>query len=138
MDANGDITVTGGVLIAAEVFSQVSVLPTVSTQNTLALQYSSNVGGRPAPDSGVITAGTLIHVQDSAGNDLFTFAPEREYSRIIFSSPDLDSGTTYQVYSGGSYNGTEEDGLYTYGSYLPGSLSTTFISSGDVQVVQFQ
>lgn len=151
LDANGAITITGGFLVAAEVSSQVSEVPTTSTQNTLVLEYSSNSssdgvlpggppgGGLPGSTSGVIEAGTLVHVQDSAGNYLFTFAPEREYSRIIFSSSGLSTDTVYQVYSGGSYSGgIGEDGLYTGGTYSGGSQSTPFTSTGDVQVVPFE
>ena len=72
------------------------------------------------------SAGTLINLQTSAGTTLFTFKPAKAYASIAFSSPQLATGVEYEVYFGGSSTGTVKDGLYSNGTYTPGTLYTTF------------
>jgi len=74
-------------------------------------------------------AGTLIHIQNSAGEDILTFAPTRQYQSITFSSPTLTNGETYTLYSGGSSTGTALNGLYQGGAYTPGTEVTTLTVS---------
>ena len=45
---------------------------------------------------------------------------------MVLSSPDLEAGATYTVCTGGSSTGTEVDGLYTGGTYIPGTEAGTF------------
>ncbi|MCB0298470.1 MAG: dockerin type 1, partial [Calditrichaeota bacterium] len=85
----------------------------------------------------VISAGTLFHLEDASGNNLVTFAPTRQYYSIIFSSADLNTGTTYRVYTGGSSTGTLKDGVYTGGTYSGGTLRTSFTLSNIAQTVWF-
>ena len=42
------------------------------------------------------------------------------------------NGATYEVYYGGSSNGTPVDGLYTNGDYTPGTKYTDFTISSMV------
>jgi hypothetical protein len=50
---------------------------------------------------------------------MLTFAPRREYQSVIYSSPKLQKGATYDVYIGGSATGTIVDGVYAGGEYTP-------------------
>ena len=77
-------------------------------------------------------AGTLIHIQNSAGEDVLTFAPANDYQSVAFSSPQLVNGETYTVYTGGSSTGAVTDGLYQGGTYTPGTQFTTFTVSSVV------
>jgi hypothetical protein len=61
-----------------------------------------------------------------------TFAPAKRYQTLVFSSPDLVPGATYDVYLGGSADGEVGDGLYQGGSYTPGTEYTSFTVSGVV------
>ena len=70
-----------------------------------------------------INAGTLFHIEDTGGTCLLTFAPAHRYAAILFSSAELTGGTSYRLYTGGTYSG--------------GTLRTTFTSTGMVQIVDF-
>jgi hypothetical protein len=74
-------------------------------------------------------AGTLIHVQTSDGNEVLTFKPTKQYQSIVFSMPILTLGSTYDAYIGGSCTGAVDDGLYSGGSYTPGTKYTSFTIS---------
>jgi len=92
-----------------------------STQNSLLLNFN-----------GTLQAGTLIHIQTSEGQEVLTFAPSKQYQSIVFSSPALVSGSTYDVYYGGSSTGTAQDGLYQGGEYSPGTKYASFTVSSAV------
>ena len=47
-------------------------------------------------------AGTEVSLQDSDGNVLISTAPDQSFSMILFSSPNLTAGETYQVTVGGA------------------------------------
>lgn len=93
----------------------------------LSAQYSVMLNFRT-----VNQAGTLICVRASNGTELFTFRPTRQYQSIVFSTPELSMGSTYDVYIGGSHTGTLKDGLYTGGTYTPGAKYTTFTITSKV------
>ena len=57
---------------------------------------------------------------------MLTFIPDQGFATVVLSSPDLEAGATYMVYTGGSSTGTEADGLYTGGAYTPGTEAGTF------------
>ena len=145
IDANGAITMTGGQVI-------VSGSPTLMN---CAIDHDGpfnmtggfilgvgSTGTRIAPAQGPsststqyalllnlnysLPAGTLIHLQTGSGAEVFTFSPTRSYKSIAFSSPALTKGTTYDVYYNGSSTGTLKDGLYTGGTYTPGTKYTSF------------
>ncbi|TDT15642.1 uncharacterized protein DUF4353 [Ilumatobacter fluminis] len=129
IDANGHIVMTGGV---------VAVSGPTDTRNS-ALDYSggsfsmsgglligTNVDGRNSEGVGTgssqaslyltsgstIGAGTVVQIETTDGESLVTFAPENDYSVIVFSSPDLVAGESYDVYLGGSVDGDSATGLY--------------------------
>jgi len=61
-----------------------------------------------------------------------TFAPSKTYQSVAFSSPELTTGSSYNVYVGGTSTGTVKDGLYQDGIYTPGTKYTSFTVSGVV------
>lgn len=73
-----------------------------------------------------LPAGTLVSIQSADGDQLLTFAPAKNFQSLVFSSPDLELGATYTIYTGGSSDGTAANGLYTDGTYTPGTEYTTF------------
>ncbi len=95
-----------------------------SSQNSVLINFSST-----------LPAGTLVHIQNSAGEEILTFAPTKQYQSISFSSAELASGETYTVYVGGSSNGTASDSLYDGGVYTPGEQYTSFTVSSVVTLV---
>ena len=127
MDYNGTCKVTGGFVVISGTNSNMTQAPgNTSTQRSVLLRASQS-----------ITAGTLFHIEDTAGNSLLTFAPNRRYYSIVFSSSELVNGTSYRVYTGGSSTGTLRNGLYTGGTYSGGTLRTTFTLTGIVQTITF-
>jgi len=80
-------------------------------------------------------AGTLVHIQDSAGKDILTFAPTKAYQSVAFSSPALVKGATYQVYPGGKSSGTATDRLYKGGTYTAAVQQASFTVSDVVTTV---
>lgn len=127
VDVNGSFLVNGGLLVVSQRNSPMVEVPSNSSAQRSVLLRTNQT----------FTAGTLFHIEDTSGESLFTFEPAYRYAAILFSSDDLNSGTTYRVYTGGSCTGVEQDGLYTGGTYSGGTLRTTFTSSGTVQVVNF-
>lgn len=71
-------------------------------------------------------AGTIVHLEDSEGNTVLTFAPSKEYQSVVISSPELKESGSYTLYSGGNSTGTEVDGIYTDGKYDGGTKVTEF------------
>ncbi len=103
-----------------------TIASTTSAQYTILVKISST-----------LNSSTLFNVQDASGNSLVTFKPVRNAYYIVFSSPDLRSGSTYSIYTGGTSTGTYSNGLYTGGSYSGGTLRKSFTISGKVTNVSF-
>lgn len=120
LDANGTILVNGGFLVAAGSNGMMEYPAGTSTQNVIAITLPQTQ-----------QAGSIIRIVDEKGADLLTFAPSKTYATVIFSSPDIKSGSTYTAYTGGEYSGGENSsGLMANGTYEGGA------SAGEVTVSQ--
>ncbi len=124
LDYDSGFQMTGGIVVATGSAGMAQTPDASSSQNAL-LVYFTNTQ----------SAGTLVHLQNSAGEDILTFAPSKEYQSLAFSSPALANGTTYQVYTGGSSTGVEKDGLYQGGTYTAGTQAASFKISSVVTTV---
>src|SRR5690349_13428388 len=120
IDYNGTFKISGGLLIASGPNgNMIQATSTSSTQYTALIKINGNV-----------SANTLFHVQDASGKDLVTYAPARTAYYFVFSSPALQSGSVYTVYTGGNVSGgTKTNGLTTEGSYTAGSQKGSFTVS---------
>lgn len=127
IDANGSITINGGLLIVSGTNSNMTEGP-----GNASAQYSFL-----ARNNSGIAANTLFHVQDTGGNAVVTFQPERKYYSIIFSSSALAQGSSYSIYTGGTSTGTSYYGLYTGGTYSGGTFRKTFTITGKLTNVSF-
>jgi hypothetical protein len=128
MDYNGQCNVNGGFLVISGSNSNMLQAPSTSSQQ----RSLKIVSGQ------VLTSTTLFHIRSDAGVNLLTFQPERNYYSIIFSSNELVQGTSYSIYTGGSYSGgSNNNGLYTSGTYSGGTLKKTFTVTGIVTNVSF-
>lgn len=122
IDYNGSFNISGGFLIASGTSSNMTQAPSTSSQQcSLKIMYSSS-----------LSTSTLFHIQDAEGNEVATFQPLRKYQSIIFSAPALTSGGSYSIYKSGSSTGVSQYGLYTEGTYSPGTLLKTFTISNKV------
>ena len=127
MDYNGTCNVNGGLLVISGTNSNMTQAPGSSSA-----QYSFKITTNQQ-----LSASTLFHIQNAAGDDVLTFQPMRNYYSIVFSSPSIQNGQSYSVYTGGSSTGTAVDGLYSGGSYSGGTHRKTFTVSGKVTSVSF-
>jgi hypothetical protein len=82
-----------------------------STQSAFLVNFASS-----------FPTGTLIHVETSNGEEIFTFAPTKEFQSVVYSSATLQQGEKLNIYIGGNASGTASDGLYSGGSYSGGNL----------------
>jgi hypothetical protein len=110
LDYAGVFQVTGGFLVAVGSAGMAEIPSQSSTQSSMGLRYSS-------PQA----AGTMVHIESEDGEDVLTFVPTKVYQSVVLCSSQLTKGATYIVYSGGSSTGTVTDGLYTGGTYVPGT-----------------
>lgn len=124
IDYNGTFTMTSGFLVGTGT-SIMAMAPggNNSSQNSLLYNFDTQ------------QTGALVNIQSSNGNRILTFAPNKRYASLAFTSPNLVTGTTYNVYFGGSSTGTAVDGLYQNGTYNPGSLGTNFTVNSTVTTI---
>lgn len=123
LDYDSTCNINGGLFIAAGSSGMAQSLSTTSKQNSVNVFLSSQ------------SANTLISIKNEDSEDIVTFAPSKTYQSVIISSPDLESNTTYTVYSGGTSTGSETDGLYTDGSASGGSEVGSFTTSSTITTV---
>ncbi len=121
VDYDGHFIMTGGLLIGVGSSAMAQAPDRASTQNSLLINFTS-----------VYEPGTMIHIENSAGESILTFEPAKTYNSLVFSSPELESWAAYTVYVGGSSDGTAVDGLYESGTYTPGAPYTDLTISETV------
>ncbi len=127
-DVNGTFNISGGLLVASGPNSgnMIEVPSNSSAQYSVKATINSN-----------LSASTLFHMQDEKGTDILTFKPIRNIYYIVVSSPELKSGSTYSIYTGGICTGTDISGLYTDGDYSGGTLRKTFTITAKNTSVSF-
>jgi hypothetical protein len=141
LDSNGNYAMTGGVVLVDG--------PAVDYEGPLDYGASFNISGgllvavgsarmaqAPSADStqysvlqilnSVQAAGTMVHIETTSGENVLTFVPAKAYQSVVFSSPELQEGESYVIYTGGSSTGTAVDGLITDGDYTAGSQVANF------------
>lgn len=128
LDGNSSITVSGGLLIAAGSSGMAEYPDDTSTQNCVSYTFDSTLEG-----------GTLVTLLDSSGNEILSFAPEKQFSNIVISSPDIKSGETYTFFTGGSSSAKETYGLYENGGYKnDGTEAESFTADSIVSTIGTQ
>jgi hypothetical protein len=126
LDYDGAFKITGGFFVATGSSGMAQAPGSTSTQAGTLLVASSSKA-----------AGTLIHIQNAAGETILDFAPAKAFQSIAFSAPKLAVGTSYSLFLGGSSSGTATDGWYQGGTYSGGTLAKTFTISSVVNRVTF-
>ena len=148
IDSNGTITVNGGLFIGIGASNPEGGIDVDS--NTLYINggYVLGIGGgmmgKPATSSkqysvvyggASVTSGQRIALLDASNNMLFSFeSPITMSATVCFSTPDIKSGATYTVASGGAVSNYSEiwQGWYSDGTWSGGSALTTFTPSSVV------
>ncbi|MBF4481748.1 carbohydrate-binding domain-containing protein [Dehalococcoides mccartyi] len=121
LDYMGTFKVSGGYLLAVGSSGMAQAPDSSSSQYSLMLNFGT-----------VQAAGSLIHIETSAGEDILTYISPKAYQSVVICSPLLSSGLTCLVYTGGYSSGTATDGLYSGGVYTGGSQVLTLTISGVV------
>ncbi|QTD41885.1 carbohydrate-binding domain-containing protein [Sporosarcina sp. Te-1] len=115
LDYDETFELIGGTLLTAGSSGMAMAPSKSSTQNSIVMTF---------PD--VQAAGTMIHLADSQGNSIATFAPKVEFTSVLISTEKLKKGETYTLYSGGSATGTDQDGFYSETNYQGGTKVVSF------------
>ncbi|KRE58398.1 carbohydrate-binding domain-containing protein [Paenibacillus sp. Soil750] len=115
LDYDGTFVMTGGFLVAAGSSGMVQATSDKSTQAGVLMTYTKTQ-----------QAGALVHLEDSAGNTIITFAPAKNYQSVFVSSPNLKQDASYTLSSGGSSTGTATKGLFEGGTYQSGTKVVDF------------
>ncbi|KAA0944262.1 carbohydrate-binding domain-containing protein [Sporosarcina sp. ANT_H38] len=121
LDYDEDFEISGGVLIAAGSSGMAMATSEDSSQHTILMTY-------PKTQS----AGTTLLLEDSEGNEIVTFAPEKDYQSVVISSPKLTKDASYTLYSGGTTSGKASDGLFEVGDYQDGTKVVEFTISDTI------
>ena len=121
LDFDGKFNLTGGTLVAAGSTGMFQTPSDSSTQHSIFMTFPSTM-----------KANTLIHVEDSKGNTITTYAPEKDFQAILISSAHLKDGEEYTIYTGGKTDGKAINGYYTKGTYTKGEKVVTFKLSDDI------
>lgn len=121
LDYDETFEISGGFLVSAGSSGMAQGASDTSTQYSIIMNYPQ-----------VQSASTLVHLEDSEGKTITTFAPSKDYQSIVITSPEIKSGGTYKLYSGGTSTGVNKDGLYTDGEYKDGTEVVNFTTSSSV------
>jgi hypothetical protein len=128
IDVNGTFNVSGGVLVATGPNSG-NMIEAISATSS---QYCMK-----ATIQATLSSSSLFHIQDATGKNIVTYKPVRTIYYIVVSTPDLKNGSTYSIYMGGTSTGTNVNGLYVDGTYSGGTLKKSFTISGTITNVSF-
>ncbi|WP_255472965.1 carbohydrate-binding domain-containing protein [Planomicrobium sp. CPCC 101079] len=118
LDYDGTLMMEGGLLIAAGSAGMLQAAAEESAQSSIVMTFPE-----------MQAAGTLVHIEDSEGNEVATFAPAKEFQAIFISSPDLAADASYTLSTGGTSSGTDTNGLYEEGTYEGGTEIVDFTIS---------
>lgn len=103
LDYNGTGTVTGGIFVAAGAAGMVENFGDSSTQGVIMVNGNTQ------------TAGTTVLLSDGSGNEILSWTPEKEYSSVIVSCPEITTGQEYTFTTGSDTTQITMDSI-VYGS----------------------
>lgn len=95
LDHDGNMTISGGTLIAAGSSGMLELPSTSSSQNTICIVFASTP-----------SANTEFSLKDSGGNTIVSYTPSKQYASIIVSTPEIATNASYTAITGNSEAGT--------------------------------
>jgi len=102
IDTEKGFSINGGTLVATSDVAAGNV-SAGSTQPAIKLNVQSQA------------AGAAITVKSSSGSELVSYTPQKSYSSVLVSSPDIKTGESYSVYINGTLAGTATATIGTSG-----------------------
>ena len=117
LDCNGTAKISGGIVVAAGSMGMAETFGSSSSQCSIMYNLSS-----------VQKAGTAVTLTDSSGKVLVSYAPEKQFQNVVISTPDIQIGSTYTLYTGGS---AAADGTLSGGTKAADiTVSSVSVSNG--------
>ena len=152
IDANGPITITGGLVVSSGTNSPEEGFDCDNKTFTITGGTAVGVGGSTSmPTTNActqrvvvwgtsgFTAGQPISIKSSNDSEVLTFKLPRTYSgsmTLVFTSPLLQANTGYTIYKGGNVSGGSDfHGLYSDAVSSGGTSAATFTTSSMVTTV---
>ena len=120
LDYDGTFDISGGILVAAGSSGMAQAPSDSSSQNSIKVNLTQQ------------QANSVINVKSSDGKEILTYAPSKQYSSVIVSTPDINDNTKYSVSVGGTVGGEVKDGLYSDSKYSGGTEVGSEITSSTV------
>lgn len=102
LDYNGTAVIDGGVFAAVGSSGMMQGFSGESGQNSVLVYYSEQK-----------KAGSEIKLTDDSGRELFAFIPEKEFSCILISMPELEQEKTYNLNTAGEEQEIVMDSVMT-------------------------
>ena len=115
-DGGYGVTISGGLLLAV---GSNGMAETAENNGQAVLAASWRSGG--------LSAGSTMGIVDESGRVLAAFELPKAIQSIVFSCPDLVSGQTYSIVGGGTFTGTATDGVIDPATY------TGYESMGEIK-----
>ena len=134
LDSNGYLTITGGTVLVSGPQNDGNGALDYGTEakitgGTLVAIGSSGMAETITGDgqctimTDVTTqsGGTLCSLVDSDGNVIASFTASKQYSNVVFSSPEIKSGETYKIICGGTNSEADDNGYASSGTVSGGT-----------------
>lgn len=121
LDYDRTFNITGGVLVTAGSSGMAQAPTDTSSQYSIMMTYSNSQ-----------KANTIVRLEDSDGKEIITLAPTKDFQSVVISSPKLEKGKKYNLYTGGTSSQSAVDGLYKEGSYNKAGDGVTFSISDSI------
>ena len=113
-DCDGTAAVTGGYLIALGSSGMAQGFSSAENQGAALFSFSSQQGG------------TALAVCDKNGNVVISFTPAKAYQSAAITAPGIQQGETYTVVAGGTVLNADENGFASSGTVSGGTTLGTF------------
>lgn len=116
-------TINGGTVIACGSAEMMEAFSSSSAQCIMALNLGTT-----------ISKGTLCNITCESTDFSLTYSVGVNSGYLLISTPQLKTGETYKISTGGSHSGECTDGLYNGGTYSGGELFTEITQESTVTV----
>lgn len=120
IDYNGTYNMKGGTLIATGSSGMAEAPSTSSTQNTMKVSFTRQ------------NENSAIQIRDSNEKIVLTFSPTKNYSSLVYSSPELKQNEKYTIWLGGVASGENKDGVMENADYKNGEILTIITLTNSV------
>lgn len=104
LDYSGNAEISGGIFLAVGSSGMAQNFGDSSSQGSILLN-----------SSGTVKEGSEIILKDEGENEILSYTPEKKYSSVLASSPEIMDGSTYTLIMGDESESITMDGLI-YGS----------------------